>query len=504
MRSSGKFASKILICLLLVAVCRSADANEWKSRTVYQLLTDRFWRSNGDIRSPCNMSIYCGGDWEGITQQLSYIKDLGFDAIWISPVVDNMDAAYHGYFFKNWEKVNALFGDEASLKKMVDAAHSMGIWVMADVVANHVAPVGDDFSQIYPFNQENHYHSNCDITDYDNQTQVELCRLYSLPDLNQTVPFVRNYLINWIKEHVSKFGFDGIRIDTGRHVEKPFWTEYTRSAGVYTIGEMFNEDDNIIADYQNYMDGALNFGMFFTIKDVFVKGKSMREITKRWSSINKYFKNPDLLGLFFDNHDNPRFLYDQPDWRLLKSTMAFTLTARGIPMFYYGSEQGYSGGKDPANREPLWTNMNKNHELYKFVQTINRARAAQGAQSQPFAEKWADDNLYAYTRGRFFVALTNRVDMQVQVNVPNTGFYEGQNVCNIFYSDDCVRISGGKLPVYLINGEVKVFVPSSSSFFVSQIKTTKQILLENHLTPLHKASKNQNARIRLDVRLLTH
>lgn len=277
-------------------------------------------------------------------------------------------------------------------------------------------------------------------------------------------------------------------------MEKPFWTEYARSAGVYTVGEIFNENDSFIGDYQNYIDAALNYGMYFTMKDVFGQGKSMNQIAQRWASINKYFKNPDTLGLFFDNHDNPRFLHDQPDWRLFKSTMAFTLTARGIPMFYYGSEQGYSGGADPANREPLWTNMNKNHELYKFVQTINRARAAQGAQSQPFAEKWIDDNLYAFARGKFFVAVTNRVNMQVKANVPNTGFSEGQNVCNIFFSGDCVRISGGKLSVYLNNGEVKIYLPSSSSFFVSQRKTSKQILLENNLIPLHKASKNQSAK----------
>jgi alpha-amylase len=482
----------MLICLLLVAVCRSADANAWKSRTIYQLLTDRYWRSNGDTQTPCNLSNYCGGDWEGIIQQLSYIKDLGFDAIWISPVVDNMDPGYHGYSFRNWEMVNGHFGDEASLKKMIDAAHSMGIWVMADVVANHVAPVGDDFSTIYPFNQGYHYHSDCAIEDWKNQWQLEHCRLANLPDLNQTQPFVRQYLINWIKQHVSKFGFDGVRIDTTRHVEKPFWTEYARSAGVYTVGEIFNDDDSVVGDYQNYIDGTLNYGMYFTIKDVFSQGKSMNEIAQRWETINKYFKNPDLLALFFDNHDNPRFLHDQPDWRLLKSTMAFTLTARGIPILYYGSEQGYSGGNDPGCREPLWTNMNKNHELYKFVQTLNRARAAHGAQSQPFEQKWVDDNLYAFTRGRFFVAVTNRVNMQVNVNVPNAGFSEGQNVCNIFNSGDCVRISGGKLPINLSNGEVKVYIPSSSSFFVSQRKTTKQILLEKNLIPLHKASKNQN------------
>jgi len=83
------------------------------------------------------------------------------------------------------------------------------------------------------------------------------------------------------------------------------------------------------------------------------------------------------------------------------------LTANGIPFFYYGSEQGFAGGSDPGNREPIWNNFNEDHDIYKFVKTINSARAAQSVQEHDFAEKWVDDTMYAYTRGQFFVALTN-------------------------------------------------------------------------------------------------
>ena len=68
---------------------------------------------------------------------------------------------------------------------MVNAAHAKGIWVMVDVVANHVGPVGDDFSQIYPLNKPEHYHNDCQINNWGNQNEVENCRLADLPDLNQ-------------------------------------------------------------------------------------------------------------------------------------------------------------------------------------------------------------------------------------------------------------------------------------------------------------------------------
>jgi alpha-amylase len=71
---------------------------------------------------------------------------MGFDAIWISPVVDNLDPGYHGYWARNWEKINDHFGSEDDLHNLVKAAHAKNIWVMVDVVANHVAPIGQDFS----------------------------------------------------------------------------------------------------------------------------------------------------------------------------------------------------------------------------------------------------------------------------------------------------------------------------------------------------------------------
>jgi len=468
--------SWLLIALCISGLALGADKNAWKSRTVYQILTDRFWRSNGDTRSGCNLGQYCGGDFDGITQQLQYVKDLGFDAIWISPVVDNIEGGYHGYWYRNLEKINYHFGDEASLKRLVSTAHSMGIWVMVDVVANHVGPVGFDFNQIYPFNRDYHYHAACDINDWNNQWQVENCRLCGLPDLNQADPFVRSYLKDWIRNQIQKFGFDGIRIDTVPEVEKSFWTEYTQSAGVFSIGEILNGNDGYVGSYQNHMDSTLNYGMYYTIKSVFAHGGSMRQIADRWASNYRSFNDVDALGLFVDNHDNPRFLNSNGDWRVFKSALAFSLTARGIPIFYYGSEQGFAGGNDPANREPLWNNMDRNHEIFRMVAAINKARRIQGANTAPFFEKWVDDNIYAFTRGRFFVGLTNRVSGAYTADIPNTGFNDGQVLCNIFFSGDCITIKNGKLGLYLGNGEVKIMIPKESSYFQSSLQSHAESL----------------------------
>lgn len=81
---------------------------------------------------------YCGGDFKGIENNLDYITNLGFNAIWISPVPDNYPNAFHGYAAKNMTQINSHFGGESGLKSLIDACHKRDIWVMVDVVANHM------------------------------------------------------------------------------------------------------------------------------------------------------------------------------------------------------------------------------------------------------------------------------------------------------------------------------------------------------------------------------
>ena len=105
------FCQTILGALFSSAVL-GGDTNAWKQRTVYQVITDRFARTNGDTSNCNNFSDYCGGTWQGVINNLDYIKGMGFDAIWISPIVKNLDKGYHGYWASNWEEVNDHFGSK--------------------------------------------------------------------------------------------------------------------------------------------------------------------------------------------------------------------------------------------------------------------------------------------------------------------------------------------------------------------------------------------------------
>lgn len=356
-----KLAGLIALLLLSAIYCKSKE--EWKSRSIYQLLTDRFARSSDT--GYCNYSQYCGGNYRGLINKLDYIKGMGFDAIWISPIIENTEGSYHGYHFTNLYNLNYHFGSEDDFKELVKTCHSKDIWVMVDVVANHAGPVGTDFGRINPFNRAEHYHDWCEINNWRNQWEVENCRLCGLPDLKQENDWVTQKLLEWIHDLVQKYNLDGIRIDTIMEVPKWFWDKFRASAGVFQIGEAFDGNPGYVADYQNHLDSVFNYPLYYTIKSSFCG--SFRNLEGYLFNTRSVFPAPEYMATFVENHDNPRWLHDCGDRAKFTNAVIFSLVWEGIPVFYYAGEQYYAGGADPNNREPLWDNYNTKSTLYQLL-----------------------------------------------------------------------------------------------------------------------------------------
>ena len=430
-----------LIFLVLATFVSSKSKEEWKSRSIYQVLTDRFARTQ-DTGS-CNLGQYCGGNYQGIINHLDYIKGMGFDAIWISPIVENTEGSYHGYHLTNLYNLNSHFGSESDFKNFISACHSKDIWVMVDVVANHVGPVGTDYSKINPFNSADHYHDYCDITDWSNQWQVENCRLSGLPDLKQENEWVAQTLIDWIKDIVSKYNVDGIRIDTIMEVPKTFWDSFRSAAGVFQIGEAFNGDINYVADYQNHLDSVFNYPLYYTIQNSFCG--SFRNLEGYWMNSRSTWPAPQYAATFVENHDNPRFLNRCNDRAKFTNAVVFSLLWEGVPVFYYGGEQYYSGGADPNNREPLWDNYNTGTELYRILGVTNSLRKSQSIWNHDLVQRYADDNFYAFTRGNVLACFTNVNSLQRTITYHE--FSEGTTLCNALSDGDCVTVSGGDINI---------------------------------------------------------
>ena len=431
----------VLILFLLSTSISGKSKEEWKSRSIYQILTDRFARTSDT--GYCNYSQYCGGNYQGIINKLDYIKGMGFDAIWISPIVENTEGSYHGYHLTNLYNLNYHFGSEDDFKALITACHNKDIWVMVDVVANHVGPIGTDYSKITPFNLAEHYHDYCDINDWTNQWQIENCRLSGLPDLKQENDWVTQQLLNWISDLISKYNIDGIRIDTIMEVPKWFWDKFRSSAGVFQIGEAFNGDIGYVSDYQNHLDSVFNYPLYYTIESSFCG--SFYNLEGYWFNSRPKYPAPEYTATFVENHDNPRFLNRCNDRGKFTNAVVFSLLWEGVPVFYYGGEQYYSGGADPNNREPLWDNYNTGTELYRILGIVNALRKSVSIWNLNIVQRYADDNFYAFTRGNILACFSNTNSLQRTITYHE--FAEGTKLCNVLYNGDCVSVSGGSINI---------------------------------------------------------
>ena len=452
------FTLSIFCSLIIFSI--QANATEWKKRAIYQLMTDRFATSKEE--KPCNVSLntYCGGDHKGIQQHLQYIREMGFDAIWISPIVKNAEGSYHSYHTVDFYGLNEHFGTEEDIQNLIDECHKNNIYVMLDVVANHVALVGNDFKSIKPFNSPEHYHEPCTITDWTNYVMVENCRLADLPDLKHENNYVSDELLRWIKYMVEKYKLDGLRVDTVPEVPKWFWKKFNKAAGVFQIGEVFNGNAEYVHSYQGPLNSTFNYPLYFTLNDAFKE----RNLEK----LNDYYKNTrpvygrykTVLGVFIGNHDNARFLYPPENRTKEQLDMAsmFSVFCYVIPVIYYGDEQYFSGGGDPYCREALWeSGYNKDSRLYQLYRTGLYYRKNLTIWDKDLNQLAFDKDFYAFRRGNdTLAAISTALSDNLERTFDNDKIEPGE-YCNIFVKDDCINITDkitltiGKAP--------KVYIP---------------------------------------------
>jgi len=264
------------------------DADGWRNRTIYQVLTDRFAIQKGLEVEPCDQrhldqGLHCGGTWRGIYEHLDYIQNMNFDAIWISPIVANMPdwtsdgEGYPGYWQQSLYEINPSFGSEEDLFELIAEIHKRGMVLMLDIVVNHMAVPGPfpsdgdlDYSIMHPFNDKKYYHEYCP-NKYDDQDMDNLqnCWLGGegtlLADLDSESDEVREMLALWIKNQIWKYGVDGLRIDAAMNVPAEFFTSFMEAADVFATGETYTEHMELACPFSKTVGSILNYPVYFKL-----------------------------------------------------------------------------------------------------------------------------------------------------------------------------------------------------------------------------------------------
>lgn len=286
----------------------------WEGANVYFLLTDRF--NNGNPENDLNydrtnptgtLRGFMGGDIAGITKKIQegYFTDLGVNAIWFTPVVEQVHGdtdegtgntyAYHGYWAKDWTRLDPNFGTKKDLEILVKTAHEAGIRILMDVVVNHTGPVTDE-DPVWP---EDWVRTSptCEFTTYENTTSCTLVEnlpdIYTERDENVELPDAllakwkdegrlsneldelqlffertgyprapRFYIIKWLADYVNDLGIDGFRVDTVKHADEHTWAELYKEASYAFENWKKRNPDKVLDDNPFFMVGEVyNYGI---------------------------------------------------------------------------------------------------------------------------------------------------------------------------------------------------------------------------------------------------
>lgn len=315
------------VVLALSAFSFGARIDEWKTRSVYQTMTDRFALTNGSTTHPCNLTekLYCGGTWKGTTDHLDYIQGMGFDAVMISPIIKNIEErvlygeAYHGYWGQDLYSLNSHFGTHEELLELSQALHNRGMFLMLDVVINNMAyptrgenpATNVDYTTLNPFNDQSFYHPYCKIENWDDYAQAQYCWtgdwIVALADLNTEDERVQAMLEMWIQQMISTYSIDGLRIDAAKHITPDFLRNFAAAADIYMVGEVYERSVDIICGYsRNIMRSVTNYPIYFAILDTFTRGNT-DSLPNQVNTMKNSCPSVTELGIFIENHDNARF-----------------------------------------------------------------------------------------------------------------------------------------------------------------------------------------------------
>lgn len=389
---------------------------------------------------------------------------------------------------------------------LVKAAHSKGLKVILDVVPNHMADYFKGASTTYdsnsyqpaaPFNNPSWYHHNGDITDWNDENQVQNFDLGGLDDLNQNNPEARAAIEDSYYHWVNDTGADGVRIDAARSLPKDFIKEFESKLGVPSFGEIFVGDVDYVSDFSKYEWGVLDFPLFFQSREVFAHDASFKNVKQILDQDGKY-KDANHLVNFIDNHDRDRFLCLADDnYQKLRLALTFMFTVRGVPDVYYGTEQNCYGGGKPtewagiANKEnrEVMPGFDESGITFKTIQRLCALRKSYKClQTGKQREMWCEDNIYAFSRrddsnGQEVITVINNGTSNETRSIPiraESSLSVGEKLTNYLDTSRTISVEAGGITGKQISLSIPaktayVFVPGQIASYTSPQRTVTTI-----------------------------
>ena len=369
---------------------------DWLSKAVfYQIFVDRFHKGNnekdssyinlrwGDLPTPHS---FAGGDLKGIVSKLDYIRDLGCDALYLTPIFRS--DSNHKYDIIDYFEIDPMFGDKGDLKRLVYEVHKRDMKLVLDAVFNHVSEKNDKFQDVAKNGSNSLYHDWFVIK---GDFPRKLPRNYEvfaecdyMPKWNTSNPAVQEYLISVALYYIKKFHIDGWRLDVSDEISHDFWRQFRKAVkqekeDAVIIGENWHDASNCLRGDQ--YDSIMNYAFTKCALDYFAYGKmnacqaadKLNDLLAR----NTDTVNDMMLNLL-DSHDTDRFyseVSENPE--KLHTALCLLFFYPGAPSVFYGTECYTSGGYDPDCRRCMdWESVNNTEKntVTKLLQKLSKIK----------------------------------------------------------------------------------------------------------------------------------
>ena len=358
---------------------------DWvRDAVIYQVMVDRFARTDGELPEPGSATALYGGTLDGVREHLDHIVSLGCNTIWLTPV--HQSPSHHGYDYEDFVKVEPRYGGDAALGRLIEDAHTMRVRVLLDFVPNHTGrghhlfrearARGGDAAEFYRFWQWPHYY-RCFFD------------VITLPELDTGSRRVQDYLVKAAQRWVTEYGADGLRCDHVAGVDPAFWNELRRGLrqvkpDALVLGEATGHFD-WLARYAGRIDAIFDFDFAHVARETFGRGRMSVVDFARWMDAHDDAFPGLALATLLDNHDMNRFLWmARGDKRRLKLAATAMMTLPGAPIIYYGTEVGLTQRHDAVTenaeaRLPMLWGEKQDTDLLAHFQRVGRLRAASAA-----------------------------------------------------------------------------------------------------------------------------
>ncbi|MBN2908459.1 glycoside hydrolase family 13 protein [Polycladomyces sp. WAk] len=400
------------------------SAPDWfLDSVVYQIFPERFM--NGDptndpehteewsVSARPRPDSFYGGDLQGVIRQLPYLKELGINALYLTPIFAS--PSNHKYDTTDYTRIDPHFGDRETLKELVSRAHQSGIRVILDAVFNHCGYGFFAFQDVIKKGRASRYwdwfhiKSGPVMTTPKPNYETFAQNVWTMPKLRTDHHEVREYLLDVAAEWTRETGIDGWRLDVANEVDHAFWRAFRErirliNPSAVIIGEVWHDAGPWLKGDQ--FDSVMNYPFREAVLDFAARGRiSGRELDARLTRIRMTVPEPahrallNLLG----SHDTERVRTAcGGDDRRLRLAVLLLMTYTGVPMIYYGDEVGMEGGNDPDCRRPMiWDADEQDRDLLAYYRLLIAIRRGSAAMRRGETRTWwvdPDGGGYAFFR----------------------------------------------------------------------------------------------------------